>query len=235
MTALHQEAIEKIEAALADCSLFESLPKECHGFQYRAIRQPIDDRYDLFRYENPTAHRSATAYYHEETHEYKLRVCVGFIEFCRIEYITGSLALFEKKIEKDLGQLLKDMVEFNPHTISSLILKKGICDWEFAKRLPPSLEGYELFITPQQPVKINNGSYIIIDYVDFSHGSDVTIYYNMYRDEFFGEARVHSIPDVTYDFDSNELNELEEKLERYLVPRLQQARTAAEASDKEAI
>ena len=75
---------------------------------------------------------------------------------------------------------------------------------------------------------------MIIDYVDFSHGSDVTIYYNMYRDEFFGEARVHSIPDVTYDFDSNELNELEEKLERYLVPRLQQARTAAEASDKEA-
>ena len=103
----------------------------------------------------------------------------------------------------------------------------------FAKELPETLEGYQLFIKPQQPVKINNGSYIIIDYVDFTHASDVTIYYNMYRDEFFGEARIHSIPDVTYDFDSNELVELQEKLEKHLVPRMREARQAADAAAHE--
>lgn len=229
---MHQEMVEKIESALEDRSFFQNLPEECHGFNYRSLRAPIDDRYDIFTYEHPACHKSVTAYYHEETHEYKLRVQVGFIEFCRIEYITSSLEIFEKELSSSLQQLLEDLVMFNPATISSLVLKKGICDWPFAQELPETLEGYELFIRPQQPVKINNGSYIIIDYVDFAHGSDVTIYYNMYRDEFFGEARIHSIPDVTYDFDSNELVELQEKLEKYLVPRMKQARIAADAAAK---
>lgn len=226
---MHQDTVEKIEHALEGWSLLDSLPRECYGFHYRALCVPIDDRYDIFSYENAVIHKSVTAYYHEETHEYKLRMQVGFVEFCRIEYITNSLEIFGEKLSKELMQLLEDMVTFNPKNISSLVIKKGICDWAFAKELPETLEGYQLFIKPQQPVKINNGSYIIIDYVDFTHTSDVTIYYNMYRDEFFGEARIHSIPDVTYDFDSNELVELQEKLEKHLVPRMREARQAADA------
>ncbi|MDY6308810.1 MAG: hypothetical protein SPL71_12350 [Oribacterium sp.] len=230
---MHQDTVEKIEHALEGWSLLDSLPRECYGFHYRALCVPIDDRYDIFSYENAVIHKSVTAYYHEETHEYKLRMQVGFVEFCRIEYITNSLEIFGEKLSKELMQLLEDMVTFNPKNISSLVIKKGICDWAFAKELPETLEGYQLFIKPQQPVKINNGSYIIIDYVDFTHASDVTIYYNMYRDEFFGEARIHSIPDVTYDFDSNELVELQEKLEKHLVPRMREARQAADAAAHE--
>ena len=230
---MHQDTVEKIEHALEGWSLLDSLPRECYGFHYRALCVPIDDRYDIFSYENAVIHKSVTAYYHEETHEYKLRMQVGFVEFCRIEYITNSLEIFGEKLSKELMQLLEDMVTFNPTNISSLVIKKGICDWAFAKELPETLEGYQLFIKPQQPVKINNGSYIIIDYVDFTHASDVTIYYNMYRDEFFGEARIHSIPDVTYDFDSNELVELQEKLEKHLVPRMREARQAADAAAHE--
>lgn len=230
---MHQDTVEKIEHALEGWSLLDSLPRECHEFHYRALCVPIDDRYDIFSYENAVIHKSVTAYYHEETHEYKLRMQVGFVEFCRIEYITNSLEIFGEKLSKELMQLLEDMITFNPKNISSLVIKKGICDWAFAKELPETLEGYQLFIKPQQPVKINNGSYIIIDYVDFTHASDVTIYYNMYRDEFFGEARIHSIPDVTYDFDSNELVELQEKLEKHLVPRMREARQAADAAAHE--
>ena len=230
---MHQDTVEKIEHALEGWPLLDSLPREYYGFHYRALCVPIDDRYDIFSYENAVIHKSVTAYYHEETHEYKLRMQVGFVEFCRIEYITNSLEIFGEKLSKELMQLLEDMVTFNPKNISSLVIKKGICDWAFAKELPETLEGYQLFIKPQQPVKINNGSYIIIDYVDFTHASDVTIYYNMYRDEFFGEARIHSIPDVTYDFDSNELVELQEKLEKHLVPRMREARQAADASAHE--
>ena len=60
-----------------------------------------------------------------------------------------------------------------------------------------------------------------MDYVDFSLESSFTLYYNIYRDEFFAEARIWNIPDVNYDFDSNELPELEEKLHQRLLPRLQ--------------
>ena len=230
---MHQDTVEKIEHALEGWSLLNSLPRECHRFHYRALCVPIDDRYDIFSYENAVIHKSVTAYYHEETHEYKLRMQVGFVEFCRIEYITNSLEIFGEKLSNELMQLLKDMVTFNPKNISSLVIKKGICDWAFAKELPETLEGYQLFIKPQQPVKINNGSYIIIDYVDFTHASDVTIYYNMYRAEFFGEARIQSIPYVTYDFDCNELVELQEKLEKHLVPRMREARQSADAAAHE--
>ena len=51
----------------------------------------------------------------------------------------------------------------------------------------------------------------------------------MYRDEFFGEAHVHAIPDVTYDFDSHTLDELQQKLEVHLVERMKQARAMADA------
>ena len=63
----------------------------------------------------------------------------------------------------------------------------------------------------------------------------LSIYYNIYRDEFFGEARIWSIPDVNYDFDSTSLGELEEKLRIYMVPRLQEIRQIAmkEAASKE--
>ena len=59
----------------------------------------------------------------------------------------------------------------------------------------------------------------------------MTVYFNIYRDEFFSEARIWNIPDVNYDFDSNTLPELEERLQTYLVPRLQEVRRRAEAED----
>ena len=56
----------------------------------------------------------------------------------------------------------------------------------------------------------------------------MTVYFNIYRDEFFSEARIWNIPDVNYDFDSNTLPELEERLQTCLVPRLQDVRARAE-------
>ena len=131
-----------------------------------------------------------------------------------------------------------DMETFNPKTLSSIVSDKKITEWALGRELPEKLEGFSLFIRPAQPVKINNGSYIVVDYVDFSLESSFTLYYNIYRDEFFAEARIWNIPDVNYDFDSNELPELEEKLHQRLLPRLQEIRKRAEteaANKKEAV
>ena len=229
---MHQETIEKVEASLEGWQLFKSLPPEIAGFHFSLLRAPHEDMYDIFSYDNPALHRRVTAYYHEETQEYKLRVRIGFIEFCKIEFITASLDTFSQALEQQLAPLIDGMVTFHPEDISSIVLKKGILEWPYAEKLPKTLEGHELFIHPQEPVKFTNGSYIIIDYVDFEQESDVTIYYNMYRDEFFGEARAHAIPDVTYEFDCHELDELQKKLEERLVPRLREARELAAALEK---
>lgn len=224
---MQQEIIDKVVAETKDKAWLRELPAKEHGFALRQIGEVHEDMFDLFAYENEALHRSVTAYFHAETQEYKLRLRIGFVEFCRMEYITPSVDTFGELLHAQLPALLLELCSFDPKTISSMVLRKGILSWEFGKELPETLEGYELFIRPAQPVRVNNGSCIIIDYVDFVQECDVTIYYNMYRDEFFGEARIHHIPDVTYDFDSTELDELQQKLERYLVPRLKEARERA--------
>ena len=80
---MHQETIEKVEASLEGWQLFKSLPPEIAGFHFSLLRTPHEDMYDIFSYDNPALHRRVTAYYHEETQEYKLRVRIGFIEFCK--------------------------------------------------------------------------------------------------------------------------------------------------------
>ena len=77
-------------------------------------------------------------------------------------------------------------------------------------------------------MEITNGSYIIIDYSDFALESNFIVSYNIFRDEFFGEARIHRIPDVSYAFDARELDELAQKLEQRLPARLREIRSRAD-------
>ena len=232
---MQEETKAKIEAEIKDWQYMQDLPECCHGFQLCRKQQIIESMYDLYSYIHPQLHKKVVIYYHEETHEYKVRVYIGLIEFCRIEFITAKLEDFERLLRLQFEKLLKDMETYNPASLSSIVLKMGIKEWGENCSLPETCEGFRLFISPQQPEKINNGSYVLINYVDFSIESDFTIYYNIYRDEFFGEARIWDIPDVNYDFDSASLDELAAKLQTYMVPRLQEIRQRAlkEAAAKE--
>lgn len=225
---MKEETIAKIKEETADWQYMQDLPESWHGFTLSREPAVGKDKYDLYRYVNEDWHKSAIVYFHEETHEYKVRLKIGLIEFARIEFITSSLAEFEELLQKQFDQLLHDMAEFNPATLSSIVVDKKITTWPVAEELPQEKEGFTLFIRPQEPVKINNGSYIVIDYVNFALESSFTVYYNIYRDEFFAEARIWNIPDVSYDFDSSDLEELEEKLRSRMTARLQQVRTWAE-------
>lgn len=231
---MKDETIEKVKAETADWAYLAELPDEADGFTLDREVHIHGDCYDLFTYENAAAHKSTTAYFHEETHEYKLRVAFGLISFCRIEYITHDFAEFEALLRKNFAGMLHDMAVFNPDTLGSIVRDKGILTWEFGQKLPAELEGFTRFVGPAEPEKITNGSYVVLDYVDFDLESSVTFYYNIYRDEFYGEARIWNIPDVNYTFDSRTLPEFEEKLEAHLVPRLQEIRARAIA-DKDKV
>lgn len=219
---------ERVEKETDAWQYMAELPNEFHGFKLERLMEIDGDIYELFRYSSDERHRSATAYFHEETKEYKLRVKIGLVEFCKMEYITGSFDTFEKLLKTQLEHMLESLSRFDSAGIGSILKSKHIMEWEYGSKLPASLEGFELFISPPEPVEITNGSYIIIDYTDFSLESSFNIYYNMFRDEYFGEARIRNIPDVNYVFDSKELNELESKLHEHLVPRLREIRQRAQ-------
>jgi len=219
------ETKEKIEAEIQDWQYMKDLPSTWFGFVFILEMKVYGDVYDLYSYENVEIHRKITVYYHEETKEYKVRVLIGLTEFCNIEYISPTRASLEKILLERFEMTLQTLAKFNKATISCIVLEKNILEWDYVAKLPTTIEGFTLFIKPDQPVKTINGSYIIFDYCDFATDSNFIIYYNVFRDEFFGEAKIRKIPEMNYVFDSHELIELEEKLDEHLLARLKEIRS----------
>ncbi|MGP1365743.1 MAG: hypothetical protein ACTTKW_00275 [Schwartzia sp. (in: firmicutes)] len=214
----------KIEQALADWPYIEKLSKAWHGFTLHTEPVIEEDVYDFFRYENAALHRSLIAYYHAETNEFKLREQVGLLEFCLIDCIADTLEEYAALLDKKLEGFLLRLGRFDASTISSLVSAAHITAWDYAAFLPAEAEGFSLFIHPSQPFRITNGSYIIVDYEDFAAGSNFIIYYNILRDDFFGEARIEGVPEICYEFDATNLAELEKRLTEHLLPRLRAMR-----------
>ena len=196
---------------------FATLPTEILNFSLKKIFAEDDDKFFYFAFENEKIHRAVTAYYHEETQEFKVRVRIGLNEFCLTEFFTEDFEHFCELIFANLETAIKNLsaTDFNP-----LVQEKNFDAWEYGKNLPEQLKGFELFISPKNPVQFTNGSHIIINYSDFENFSDLTIYYNVYGDNFSSEARIKSVPHVIYSLDSENLQELEDKLKNHLAAEL---------------
>ena len=225
---MKDEALQKVAGKTADWAYLQELPETIHNFHLKPIQQIHEDIYDLYSYVDSAAHRSVTAYYYAETGEYKLRIQLGSFEFCLSEYITPSLEIFEQLLRAQLYEILSDLADLNPAKVDELFEAKHIINWQFASTLPDTLEEFELFIRPSRPFRITNGSYIILDYEHFPSRSNFAIYYNVFRDEFFSDARVASVPDTDYEFDSHTLEELQDRISSSLAERLKTIRIRAE-------
>ncbi len=206
----------EIDDALAQWNYMKTLPEEWHGFVLRHDRSIHDEIYDLFTYSNPKLHRMVSIYFHDETKEYKLRERVGTLEFCNIECIDRKLEGFERLLQENLEKILLGMIHFRPETVCSMLETKKVTTWDYSKFLPDTLEGFELFIRPEQPLRITNGSYVVFDYENFDKNCNMAIYYNIYRDDFFCEAHINGYSKIYYEFDSKEMEDLEEKVQIHL-------------------
>lgn len=224
---LKEKIIERVEAEAGDWPYLEELPEVLHSMKLTRLYSEHEDMYELFSYTNEERHLGFCAYFHQETEEYKVRVWIGLTEFCLLEFITASFAVFEEQLRHYMADCVHDLVEYNPETMSYVTKQLQIADWNYHKILPQRLEGFSLFLTPETPYKVLNGSYIVFDYSDFELKSNFIIYYNEFRCEFFGEARIKNIPEMNYTFDSTTLEELEERLQLHLVARLQEIRRRA--------
>lgn len=214
--------LKKIEAELANCEYFSQLADCLYGFTREDLHEEQGDCYEICRYANDAIKRGICLYFHEETKEYKLKVWIGLTEFCVMEFIAGSLDEFIVAITHRLDGFLEDLSRFNPEHISILVKNTGVLEWDYHEVLPSKIGEFELFVNPHQPVRIINGSYIIANYVNFRLESDLVIYYNIYRDEFFGEIRPRRIPEIKYEFDSPTLADLEIKLKEHLALMLKE-------------
>ena len=223
--------IEKVDDLLSDWFSRVQLPMEAAGYRLNTQRCLHDMQYDFFRYEAPDMHRGIVGFYDTSMGAYKLCIHIGVVSYCLPSFIHGDLETFGHTLKSFLPSVLEGLCTDVLQTEELSALCEDLKTWAYAENLPHECEGFTLFIRPEAPAALTNGSYLIIDYADFSRKCDLGIYYNLYRDEFFCEYHVFGMPHVSYDFDATDLDMLAQRLELYLVRYL--GYVAAEAADKE--
>ena len=217
---MNDDIKNKLTAQVEEFHFAENLPDELEGFTIKKIFAPNEDKFIFFTYADEKIHCALTTYFHEETSEFKVRQRIGLTEFCLTNFFTEDFKTFQSLLDAELADMLKNLRGFRDKSIDNFLREKKIDTWTYGKNLPATLEGFELFISPAAPVEVTNGSFIIINYADFSINSDFVLYYNIYSDEFSGELRLDGAPHVSYAFDAKTLKDLETKLKENLTTEL---------------
>jgi hypothetical protein len=208
--------IEQVE----QWDLLKELPEELHGFHLERNITQEETKLYLFWYRCPETRRAFYALYDKATKEFMTHSVIGLFDFCDIQYISPDLACFEQLLKERLSGTLQALASFKQSDMGSVFIEKNILQADWRPMLPEDIYGFTLFIRPEKSVKIVNGSFIIIDYSDFSTESNLTVYYNIYRDEFFSERRIRRLPQIITDFDSKTVQSLAEKLTARLQPAI---------------
>ena len=223
---MKDKAKEKVQNEVINWEYLKELKSDEFGFSLVVENIENDDTFKIFSYENKEKHLKIEAYFHEETFEYKVATTIGLINFCNVSFFATDITQFENHLKSKLSETIQNLAEPKRENLSCLLAEKGIFEWDYASVVPNELEGFSLFINPSAPMPTVNGSHIIFDYSDFSINTDFTIYYNIFRDEFFGESIIRGVATVTYDFDSSTLKELEDKLRQKLAHHLKSIRNS---------
>lgn len=216
--------MEKIIEQVASWELLAKLPKKFADFTLQIELEQRDTQYCIFIYHNKEKHRSFSVLYDQATKEYFARTVIGLMEYFDVNFIVGDLSSLECLLVQRLEGVLTNLSSFCKENLDSIILDKKIVEWPYSKELPQHILGFELFIKPEEPVKVINGSYIILDYSNFSAESNLAIYYNIFRDEFFGETRIKRTPTMAAIFETKTLEELQEVIATQLTSVLEKVK-----------
>lgn len=212
--------MDDIIAQVEAWDFYKKLPEEIHGFRLEKQMRVDEPRLYLFSYDCPARRRKLFAFYDKATKDFMAHTVIGLFDFCDIQFITTDLVSFERMLAERMETVLKNMAVFNAATLGGVFREKKILEQDWKSILPAEAAGFTLFILPDEPLKIINGSYIIMDYCDFQTESNLTVYYNIYRDEFFSERRIRRLPEMVTRFDSKTLTDLIAKLNEGLLPEL---------------
>ncbi len=217
--------MEKVIAEVEAWDLLAKLPKNFANFTLQIQLEKRDTQYLIFSYHNKEMHRSFSVLYDQATKEYFARTVIGLMEYFDVNFIVGDIQTLDRLLVQRLEGALTNLSSFNKENLDSIIIDKKVIDWPYGKELPQNVMGFELFIKPAEPVKIINGSYIILDYSNFNAESNLAIYYNMFRDEFFGETRIKRTPTMAAVFETKTLEELQEVIAAHLTTTLEKIKS----------
>lgn len=213
---MNEETRLHIEADTHEILDAAALPSNFGTFKFVETYAAADNAVEIFKYESTERHCTIAAYFDETTSEYKVRVRCGLNDWCLTKFFTGSFERFMRRLRAALDGLLREFEERGSKK-NFFVEQLKLSTWDYGKNLPPSIDDFKLFVEPSAPIEITNGSFVVINYVDFARARDLVIYYNIFSEEFSAETRNGAHTHLIDDFDAENLSELENKLERKLV------------------
>lgn len=203
------------------------LPPSVGDFNLSVEQQLIKENgkekgYVFFVYQDGHNDWTVRGSYNLGSEEYAVRVNIGMLEFALIEFITGDFGVYQKLVAERLPALIETHYVKRDEEFSVILKDKGVPDMPWQDILPSEYKGFECQVNPGTAVRIINGSYMIVAYYHEASQSGLSIMYNVLRDDFFSERRIHNFPNLVHEFDSHTIKELTESLKKYLLPVLDQ-------------
>lgn len=217
------KSIEAIADELKEWEFLQQLPQELDGFLLQAGTGIDGQILNIAAYVNEKIHCRLDITYTSETFDYVPVKTVGLHTFRDERFFCRERERFGQMMLAQLPQIIKSVDRATQHKMPYEAAALGFEKWDYWKKLPQKLHGYELFITPENPLPYINGSFIFLDYTDFALGNQIYFSYNIFRDELFAEMRQHHLPLTTERFDvkldvppENKLAALEQHMQDYL-------------------
>lgn len=189
--------------------------------EFRMVQEKGEDvEYIIFTYRHEKKGWTVQATINVGTGEYFIRTDIGMLNFALIEFITEDFDAFSRMVEERLPKVIGDYYDEPSRNFSVIIQNKGIPNVEWDSFLPERYKRFKRLIKPNEAVKIINGSYMILSYYDSETRSGLSLMFNVLRDDFFAERRIHNFPNLVHDFDGKDLKKLGKSLQERLLPVL---------------
>lgn len=186
--------LKEIAEGLKDWPLLTQLPKSIDGFSL-VPGSGIDGQIvNLAGYVNEAMHCRLDITYTGETYDYVPVKTVGLHSFRDERFFSREKERFSEMMLAHVGDILRGIDRNFKHKFPYEAAGLHFEQWDYWRSLPPAINGYELYITPDNPLPYINGSFIFLDYTDFSKGNQVYFLYNIFRDEVFAEMKQHNLP-----------------------------------------
>lgn len=219
---------KEIEQELEGWEIFEKLPKQVGSFVYQEGTGVVGKILTICSYVNAVQHTRLDITYTDETFDFVPVKTIGLHTFREEKYYCRDREKFTTMLLGNLENMLSELDRDKIHEMDWEASVLEFDKWEYWKTLPKRIGDFELYITPNNPINYINGACIFLDYVDFTHGNELYLSYNYFRNEIYGDLVKENLPLTTPEFDvaskvddNKKLSVLTNILEEKLVPTLE--------------
>ncbi|HAT55988.1 MAG TPA: hypothetical protein DCS74_00200 [Veillonellaceae bacterium] len=215
------EKREKRRQLFLNWNIEKELPEKIG--EYRLGRTDVQDHgiYRAFAYTEKTCGWSVQAIFDEETMDYMVKTDLSLFTLTDIDMITGDFLSFQKSVDELLpGHIQKELIDRDK--VSVLVRGHAFTMWNYQSVYPESICGFTRVIDPSAPVLGLNGSYVIAAYESREDKSGILFFYNMYRNEYYGEMRKNGVPIIIHQYDARSTEELENAVRKHMKEDLMQ-------------